>query len=289
MMFLMRMLRILGAFLLFLIGCKPDCVSPNTQVNAQIQAIIQGTLTNQSAGVVWIWDDHGDGQISTCTGVLVNNQWVLTAAHCVNDVNPSHYTVFLGKNLAPLVQKETPSSDTQTRIVDRLLLHPFYDAAHPLQSIDIALIHVISPFFINQSYEGYSLEIYPGIVDDLQGETLDLFGYGCYQASSSVDYVIDGNIRQSSLVISSISHQHLTFQSNALGQSSCFGDSGGPYFLAGTHTLVAIDQAGRIQAGTSMAVASESFRAWVLQQAAILSPIPTAAEVCENEAIVKNL
>lgn len=270
-------------FLLFHSACGPNCPSGNeVSHSSQTQAIINGTVANEqtSSQVVWIWDDqHQDGRITGCTGVLVNNEWVLTAGHCLDDTDTSHYTIYLGSNLAPLLMKGSPSLDTQIKWVDRILQNPDYVASNPVPSTDIGLLHVTTPFIVNQSSSGYALNIYADTSDSLVGKTITLFGYGCYEASSSTNYATDGNLREATLSVISVSGGHLIMQKNSLGQSSCFGDSGGPYFLEGTQTLVAIGNAGNVQAGTSIGVPSDTFRAWLLAQTALT----TNSEVsCEN-------
>ncbi|XP_053332875.1 coagulation factor VII-like [Clarias gariepinus] len=70
-----------------------------------------------------------------CGGVILNNEWILTGAHCVWQLDSSQLQVTVGEhNLAVIEDTE------QIRSVSKVLIHPLYN--HTITDADIALLRL---------------------------------------------------------------------------------------------------------------------------------------------------
>lgn len=254
---------------LLLFGFVVSCTSGKTPVsgNNNQNGIMGGKLATDSdapvKSIVAIVDAK-DG--SSCTGTLIAENIVLTAAHCVKGVNPKVLQIVFHKDMEwVLSSKEQDIIQENVRRVTSTVYHEDYvdeetEGAKPKDNIlegsfDIGLIK-----FKGSLPEGYKpIDI---LTDDSWVDTkqeIHLFGYGVHEINltdinpklianldelietgeivcddqllhcSSVEMFADGVLRKAVAPIQGFTENE--FLLNESSQGTCAGDSGGPAFI----------------------------------------------------------
>ncbi|XP_070545531.1 suppressor of tumorigenicity 14 protein-like [Ptychodera flava] len=162
-----------------------------------------------------------------CGGTIINDLWVVTAAHCVYDDQSAGYTVVAGEH-----NRQYYSLNEQSRSVVQLIMHENYNP-DTLDS-DIALLKVDSAF----TWSNYVIPVCLPVQWHAfsAGKTCYVTGWGDTQGTGSelvlnqVDVpLLSNNVcNQPSYLNGRITDRMLCAGYDTGGKDSCQGDSGGP-------------------------------------------------------------
>jgi hypothetical protein len=179
------------------------CVPAEPAAGSLEQAVYNGNPetpggTPSTSGVVFLYP-------SWCTGTLLTNDWVLSAAHCM---------------AASSAQMSNAGSSALWAPVDFAVDHP---------SLDFRLLHLQQAIPVNGMETTFKQGFYPNDTGDgkLASAWLHQLGYGKLNDTDN-----GGNLRDAWVQATSLFDPY-TFVTvpNSAGQTASPGDSGGPIFL----------------------------------------------------------
>ncbi len=257
-MYKIKILLVCVSIILFCYCSKLDEPRQNNNFKNEPTKILNGdVVSSNDYGVVFIYS-YLDKVHQFCTGTLLNNIWIITAKHCVDEAY-SHrtYVNYDGYNSQALDVVE----------------HPTYD---------IALIKLKYRFNINGSVTGYHMPIYNHSHESLRGLTLLCQGFGKNSMSSGL-----GFLRQAYLRVFNTSEYHIVYERNLLDQIQYSGDSGGPCFYFNEDDkpfLVGVNNFVEFEAGEvtkSYQLGANKFKSWVFSE--IFKPMPLTKNLLLKE------
>jgi hypothetical protein len=226
----LRRIPTLAALLLPLAACAmqpPDGATDDDRIDETSSAIIRGEqpAIRSFTGVVRLTRPDGSG---TCSGVMITNNWVLTAKHC-----------FAGENTAIVAYIDSP--ETFGWISQRI----------DHSTLDVAMFRLFAPFpsyvlgDAAPKFSGYRRQLYAGTTESLQWQQLECFGYGI----SNPDYQTpsDGQLRYVFLPVyapETYGTQVVVtpkFNADGTQERTWIGDSGGPCLWPQDGSVASID------------------------------------------------
>ena len=168
-----------------------------------------------------------------CGGSLVREDWVVTAAHCVEGETSTGLQVKIG------LHNVNGTSGSETRYVDQIIIHPNYNSW--TLNNDYALLHLTQP----SSFEPIQL-----VTDESHHEEpvmSTVMGWGATSSGGwgsqwllEVDVPIDDSCGN---IANEITNNMICAGDSNGGEDSCQGDSGGPLIMTndeGEYELIGV-------------------------------------------------
>ncbi|XP_068244240.1 phenoloxidase-activating factor 1-like [Palaemon carinicauda] len=213
-----------------------------------------------------------------CGGVLINDQYVLTAAHCVVPTLPLNEIRLGEHNLdtdPDCTDAECPSHQAFKITRSQIISHPNYDTRTPF-SDDIALIRLDRKVTINRLVQPACLPDAQFDVESfLNRRNATVAGWGNTEEGPKSRVLKSVGVPFVNLDTCQPLYQNL-LNSDQLcfggegGRDSCSGDSGGPIFQASTTgartTIIGVVSFGK-ECGADPAIYTKvsSYRSWIVQ------------------------
>ncbi len=169
-----------------------------------------------------------------CTGSVLSSKLILTAAHCVQGVDPSDvqinfsgHSVKMDDQFNPATRVTDVSTKFNTIQVKAIEIHPAYDGSG---NHDLALMSLVSEAPTTAVPVSLLPEVYLNKAANqttFEGQTKQvlLLGYGLISESPSTDTDV---LRSTTVNADFINNLVVTDQTK--GSGGCNGDSGGPAF-----------------------------------------------------------
>uniref|UniRef100_A0A3Q3X6A9 Peptidase S1 domain-containing protein n=1 Tax=Mola mola TaxID=94237 RepID=A0A3Q3X6A9_MOLML len=256
------------------VTCNSVCSAPECGIAPFSTRIVGG----QDAAVgAWPWQAslHKDRH-HICGGSLINNEYVLSAAHCFQSTAAFQITVYLGRH-----SQQSFNPNEVFRRVSRIINHPNYNPA--TQDNDIALLQLASTVQFTNYIKPVCLAAEGSVYS--AGTNSYITGWGTVgsvplplpQTLQEVSVPIVSNRVCNRAYLGSITNNMLCAGLNEGGKDSCQGDSGGPLVTENDTRWI---QGGIVSFGEGCALAKfpgvytrvSNYQTWINQQISTNQP-----------------
>ena len=199
-------------------------------VSGPVTSVVGGTETQPYSRPYQVAMLYNGRQI--CGGTLISNQWVLTAAHCLDNASTSGLSIRVGAH-------RLSSGDGQTIPVSQKVVHHYWGGANSIRSgYDIALLKLSTP--ASAQYTPAKLptaEIMNNYASVGRYVTVSGWGQTSNNSQGGSDVLREVDLP---VISNAQCSQQLNFNMPASticgggdgGVSACRGDSGGPFAVS---------------------------------------------------------
>ncbi|CAD7014881.1 unnamed protein product [Ceratitis capitata] len=187
-----------------------------------------------------------------CAGAIIGKEWVLTAAHCLSELQKSAVSV-IGLPIYAGLQDRSNVENAQVRNIDFAFAHKQFNVSD-VSSPDIALLHVAQGFDFSASVNS---AILPYAQESYANQTALTYGWGLTSAGAE-QFVQELQVANSTILsveqCSEVLPEDAPLGANKIcaATSACFGDGGSPlvYETSGGSELVGITSWSYLPCGT---------------------------------------
>lgn len=265
---------------LILLGCSSEMslqVSSPNKASAIVGGVEVTAADPIAASTVQVYKVTASNQtITTCTGNVIANHVVLTAAHCVAGANEQNYIYFsstIPQNIFQFFEDLKSNSDNLRMVETSAIADGWLvDGVRPEKDWhDIALLKISGdlpagyhPIAMTQNLPANGSPVY-------------IAGFGF---TNGVQQVRSDSLRQAAVTLkdSAWSSSEILLDTTQ-GKASCHGDSGGPAYVVSSEgiQLLAIDSRSELKSdpkfecvGYTIYTRLAAYKSWIITQIQLL-------------------